>query len=166
MRARHTTAAALVALSLAAGCSDEPRRFLGEDATVSDQPAVDVGRDAGPEASLDVAGDLGDLDAGLDAAEAGLDATIDAGPRDVVSEPLVRLCMRNDECGSPALYCNGPGCGAAGFCVPRPAASSCDTGSDAGGERVCGCDGMSYPSLCALQLAGERLRAVGDCPRD
>ena len=166
MRARHTTVgAALVALAMSGGCSDEPRRFLGGDATVADVPSLDAGADAGPDAGADggIDASLGDV-AGDVATDLGLDASRDVGPRDVASEPLVRLCVTSDDCGSPALYCNGPGCGVMGFCVPRP--TSCDTGADAGEDRVCGCDGMSYPSLCDLQRSGERLRAVGDCPRD
>jgi hypothetical protein len=156
----------IIGAVLASGCGEEPRRFSG-DATVV---PTDFGgpRDVG----LDTA-DVTDLDAGRDAgrdarADAAIDATTDAsdGPRDVVAESSVLGCRSNADCPSPDLYCNGPGCDAPGFCVPRRAASTCTMTDASAGDLVCGCDGMTYGGLCQLQVEGVRLVRFGLCPRD
>ncbi len=151
---------------LALGCAEETRRFTG-DATVV---PTDFGppRDLGSETA-----DASDLDAGLDA---GLDARVDVpvdasydasdGPRDVVAESGVLGCRTNADCPSPDLYCNGPGCDAPGFCVPRRAASSCMMVDASASDLACGCDGMTYGALCQLQVEGVRLARFGLCPRD
>jgi Kazal-type serine protease inhibitor domain len=163
-----------IGVVLALGCANEPRRFSGDGGFWSS----DLG---GPrDVSGDRGDDAGDLDAGRDAgrdagpdagrdgpSEAALDAAFDVtdAPRDVVAESAVLGCRTNADCPSPDLYCNGPGCDALGFCVPRPAAESCAP-NDAAIDLVCGCDGMTYGGLCRLQLEGVRLVRFGLCPRD
>jgi hypothetical protein len=39
-------------------------------------------------------------------------------------------------------------------------------GDASAGDLVCGCDGMTYGSLCLLQVDGVRLARFGLCPRD
>ncbi|MDB4928497.1 MAG: hypothetical protein JWM10_981, partial [Myxococcaceae bacterium] len=109
------------------------------------------------------------LDGGRDGGrDAALDATLDAGDarRDVFVESSVLGCRTSADCPSPDLYCNGPGCDAVGFCVPRPSVASCPMADAAAGDLVCGCDGMTYGSLCQLQAEGVRLSRYGLCPRD
>jgi hypothetical protein len=124
-----------------------------------------VGRDATRDAA-------GDHDAGLDGGrDGGRDGSLDApdaadARRDVFIESSVLGCRTSADCPSPQLYCNGPGCDAIGFCVPRPAASSCPMNDASAGDLVCGCDGMTYGSLCQLQADGVRLSRYGLCPRD
>lgn len=152
----------IIGAALAVGCGEEPSRF------VSDVPITlsDLGdsRDAGPDvAVVDVPVDAG-FDGGRDA---GMDAATDAGgAHDVFVESAVLGCRTNADCPSPELYCNGPGCDAVGFCVPRRAASACAMVDAAAADLVCGCDGMTYGSLCNLQVEGVRLARFGLCPRD
>lgn len=155
----------MVAAVLSLGCGDDGRRFVAEDVV----RANDLGepRDAGMDAETDA-----DMDAGFDAGrDAGRDAysdaaDADAGPRDVTIESSVLGCSANSDCPSPDLYCNGAGCASRGFCVPRRAAGSCPMVDAGAGDMACGCDGMTYGSLCQLQVEGVRLRSFGLCPRD
>lgn len=167
---------AVVAFALGIGCSNGPQRSFANDSTVTvdiEQPDVapaDVAMDAADvrtDARADGASD-GALDARSDVAR---DGSADAGeggdaePRDIPIESSVLGCMTNMDCGSASLYCNGSTCDGRGFCTPRPDPMTCasDSGAD---ETVCGCNGMTYPSLCALQAAGVRLVSFGMCPRD
>lgn len=156
----------LLLVALGCGCGEEPRRFTGDAAA----PAAD--RVVVGDASADVM-DADPLDAGLDAGldggrDGALDASADAGDvrRDVFVESAVLGCRTSADCPSPDLYCNGPGCDAVGFCVPRRPASTCAMGDASAGDLVCGCDGMTYGSLCQLQVDGVRLARFGMCPRD
>lgn len=156
----------VVAVAVAIGCSDEPRRFTVDAAFgPGDLGGLrDVAADRGDTGGLDAGPDAG-VDAGRDAA---FDAALDAADarRDVAVESSVLGCVTNADCPSPDLYCNGPGCRAMGFCVPRRAASACAMVDAAAADLVCGCDGMTYSSLCQLQVEGVRLVGFGLCPRD
>jgi hypothetical protein len=147
-------------------CGTSPRRFLNDDV-----PPIDTAQDLGEEMSVDVVSDAseGGREDGGDGGDARTDARTDGrvevgadGARDVPQESNVTLCRESSECPGTTLYCNGMGCTAAGYCAPRPERIACD--GDAGAEeRVCGCDGTSYPTLCHLQAAGVRLRTFGAC---
>jgi hypothetical protein len=122
--------------------------------------SVDVG-DASGDGGRGDAGDAGDArsDARTDVRTDGL---VTDGPRDVPVESNVTSCRENSECPGLTQYCTGMGCTAPGYCAPRPEMVTCD--GDAGmEERVCGCDGTVYPTLCHLQAAGIRLRGFGAC---
>jgi len=156
----------ILCAALALGCAEEPRRFSGDATVVPTDfgPPRDLGRDAADASELDAG-----LDGGRDArVDVAVDASSDAsdGPRDVVAESSVLGCRSNADCPSPDLYCNGPGCDAPGFCVPRRAASNCMMVDASAGDLVCGCDGMTYGALCQLQVEGVRLARFGLCPRD
>ena len=167
-------ATAVLGFAVVAGCGDDARRFTSED--------VPTGFDVAAEASLDSAIDAVRVDARSDAgtftdADADADATampdasFDAGDafdaaRDVAREANVATCMTNDDCPSAHLYCNGPGCGTPGFCTPRPVIGTCPMVDAAVTDMACGCDGMTYASLCQMQAEGVRLARFGVCPRD
>jgi hypothetical protein len=156
----------VIVAALACGCSDEPRRFTGDATTpVTDAPTALDAQTADA--------DVGEVDAGLDGGrdggrDAALDAALDAGDarRDVFVESAVLGCRSNSDCPSPDLYCNGPGCDAPGFCTPRPGTATCPMRDASADDLVCGCDGMTYGSLCQLQAEGVRLQRFGLCPRD
>ena len=68
---------------------------------------------------------------------------------------------------SASQYCDygNNRCGAddtTGVCRPRP--DSCPTLLIP--ERTCGCDGVVYPSLCDVMLAGSDLNGAGTCQVD
>lgn len=166
--ARLSWAFSAAALAVMGGCSNGPQRTLDRDAVAvvdtgqPDTGAMDSGVDAGD--ASDGAADSEVSDARADRVDGSSDASADAAT-DIPVESSVVGCMSNMDCGSAALYCNASTCGARGYCTPRPDTVSCD--SDAGpSEIVCGCNGMSYPTLCALQAAGVRLVAFGMCARD
>ncbi len=154
----------IVTLGLSLGCSDEPRRFVTEDVTRTD---LGGDRDGSMDAGLDGATD-GGLDGGRDVPDALIDASgrTDSGLRDATIESSVLGCSANSDCPSPDLYCNGAGCATRGFCTPRRAAGSCPMVDAGAAETVCGCDGMTYGSICQLQVEGVRLQGFGLCPRD
>lgn len=157
----------IIAVASALGCDgDDTRRF-----TMEDVPArSDLGgsRDASDMDADDADGVDANLDAGLDSASdaGGLLDVRDAGLRDATIESSVIGCSNNADCPSPDLYCNGAGCSARGFCVPRRTPGSCPMVDAGQADLVCGCDGMTYGSVCQLQVEGVRLRGFGLCPRD
>lgn len=69
-----------------------------------------------------------------------------------------------ETCG-PDEWCDWPqnGCGNSGAeqgtCVPRP-----EPCPEIPSPRVCGCDGMMYPSACEAQRAGVDVSVDGGCP--
>lgn len=82
------------------------------------------------------------------AADAGVDASIDAGPA---------ACVQNGDCG-PGQYCAGEGCGTRGRCEAVPQA--CDLSY----SPVCGCDGVTYGNPCAAAASAVRVASRGVCP--
>ena len=154
----------VIGLRLALGCGEAPRGFAGDGAiTLSDLGRPnDLGFDAGArlDAGTDASGDLG--------RDAVVDLPLDDSGRshDVFMESAVLGCRSNADCPSPDLFCNGPGCDAPGFCVPRREASACEMVDGGADDLVCGCDGMTYGNLCNLQVEGVRLLRFGLCPRD
>ena len=64
------------------------------------------------------------------------------------------------------FFGTGPGCGTPGFCTPRPVIGTCPMVDAAVTDMACGCDGMTYASLCQMQAEGVRLARFGVCPRD
>lgn len=146
----------VVCAAVVCGCSEDPEAFVGEDATV---------RETGVKRDSTEGETLTDGAEGTDGGDDRNDSGRDAGQ----SGSGVRPCRANGECGSPGLYCNGPGCGSVGFCVPRAVEGECEGeagGDDSGTEQVCGCDAVTYGSLCEIHRAGVRLRAFGACARD
>lgn len=156
----------IVVVGLSLGCSDDGRRFVTEDVART----TDLGgnRDGSMDAGLD-GGDMdAAIDGGRDVSDVYSDATsrTDTGLRDVTIESSVLGCSANSDCPSPDLYCNGAGCATRGFCTPRRTAGSCPMVDAGSSEMVCGCDGMTYGSVCQLQVEGVRLQGFGLCPRD
>lgn len=109
--------------------------------------------------------DTGALDASApDATPPDASGSFDAGTPDGGSTDG----GSTQSCGGPYGQTCGPTeycefgvynvCGAAGpgTCAPRPA--SCSYGS-----AVCGCDAVTYPSLCHAQLAGTDVASSGAC---
>lgn len=89
----------------------------------------------------------------------------DAGERDAGDRPDAgpsgQPCLVQGECGA-GDYCAFAigGCGLNGrdgVCQPKPGACPSSVG------RVCGCDGVSYPSACAAAMQGVSLRRDGGC---
>lgn len=168
------TLATVILLATLGACSEPARGFVPVDATAVDMATpTDAASDA--DEVFDAAGDRprdvaserrdGDLDVtDFDGGDASRDASRDA-PRDIPVESNISGCMTNADCPSSLQYCNGGGCGAMGFCAFRADPMSCPS-VDASSTLVCGCDGMTYPSLCALQAEGVRLSSLGMCPRD
>ena len=65
-------------------------------------------------------------------------------------------CLAAAACG-PGLTCKRDGCAAPGWCVPIPG------GCPAVAYPVCGCDGATYPSPCALLALGIGKKHDGPC---
>jgi hypothetical protein len=61
-------------------------------------------------------------------------------------------------CGTTAEYCDvGSKCSTVGFCAARP--QNCLAVID----RVCGCDGVTYPNACEAARRGVSVKAKGSC---
>lgn len=169
---RHTMATVTLIAALGA-CNEPTRGFVPVDVLVTpDVVAADaapdadvVDLDAPADAARDVAGDRRNLDADVADLDGPPGDTGRDAARDIPVESNIAGCMTNDDCPSRMQYCNAGGCGGRGFCAFRTDPMSCPT-VDASSTLVCGCDGNTYPSLCALQAEGVRLSSIGMCPRD
>lgn len=74
-------------------------------------------------------------------------------------------CVGNEDCGADTFcyFVDAAACGdvAAGLCKARPI--GCEGAPQA---EVCGCDGVTYPSLCEAELAGATVASEGACVVD
>lgn len=68
-------------------------------------------------------------------------------------------CERDGQC-APDHRCVFEGCGAVGTCQPQAAACPLAAPEAA----ICGCDGRTWPSRCAADLAGVDVAHRGACP--
>lgn len=168
---RRTRAAAplwagLVALLIAAGCEDAanlggglvPDGQLGADVTVGSDAAA--GADADPADGLvqdsttasdaDAVPDSSDPDAYADASwdSLGPDGLSDVAPG--------YYCKATKDCAQ-GQFCQVSACGQMGICTSD--IPTCNGAMVA----VCGCDGVTYPSDCALVQAGVGKAADGAC---
>jgi hypothetical protein len=132
---RHFGFLALAAL--AAGCNNAPAAVSDASAEITEGGAL-----------ADSSADTGQFDSA---------ATSDAGAG--------ASCSSETPC-SGTLFCDLPlpagegGCGSghgSGRCTARPA--SCP----AGGDQVCGCDGVTYPNDCLRQKAAVPIASMGAC---
>jgi len=130
----------------------------GTDVTPSDGGAAGAG--AGGE-SGGQAGDTSSSGAGGSSGVGGVagngGSSADAGTGGT-SSPTP--CANDGACGN-GEYCQKASCNASmGTCEPRPA--SC-TGADAAFAPVCGCDHMTYFSVCVAEHEGTNVASSGEC---
>lgn len=83
-------------------------------------------------------------------------ATIDAG--DACGGSIGRACPDGSWCSFPEGACNVPG--GTGVCRKREALPCV---APKPGDEVCGCDGMTYQSLCVATSAGMSIVHTGAC---
>lgn len=71
------------------------------------------------------------------------------------------ICGNRNSGSCPGLqYCFESSCMrtfSGGICVTKP------TSCDAGGDPVCGCDGVTYGNLCEAEMAGQNVSAFSAC---
>ena len=68
-------------------------------------------------------------------------------------------CSDNAQCGDGKFCAKADGdCDGVGECQPTP------TDCPVGGDRLCGCDGTYYASLCEANATGASLDPGGNCP--
>lgn len=82
---------------------------------------------------------------------------------DVPRESSVRVCLSNMDCPS-SQYCNGPTCEGVGFCSLRLETDVARCPRDE--PSSCGCDGVTYSSVCARSVAGVRQDSARRCVVD